>query len=136
VSDVPRTAVAPSESNVLRGRIVILGADESDQHLTPFGVMSGAEITGAAIETELERTIYRRLPGVWMLLAKAALALLLAFIYHVFKPPFALLATLGVLGGIVVGAFFAFYYGSLLVDFVPFIVGVWIEQLYDATVKG
>jgi len=98
--------------------------------------MSGAEITGTAIETEMELRQYRKLGDFGKLGIKVILALILALIFHFLKPPVALVATLGLLAATVVGTFFVYYYASLLIDFVPFLVGVWIEQLYDSAERG
>jgi CHASE2 domain-containing sensor protein len=127
----PLASASVPKENALRGKVVILGAAESDDHLTPFGFLSGAEITATAVETELEHGHYAHLGLYSKYTLKIGLALLLAALYHFLKAPFALAATLLLLGAVFAGAFFAFYFASLHVDFVPFLVGIWIEQLYD-----
>lgn len=125
-----------AQENILRTKVVILGGGDSDRHLTPFGVMSGAELTGAAIETEMEGREYKKLGDVDKFCLKVVLALIVALIFHFLKSPIALVATLGLLAATIVCTFFVYYYASLLIDFVPFVVGVWIEQLYDAAEQG
>jgi CHASE2 domain-containing sensor protein len=128
--------VSPPVDNALRSKIVVLGASTSDDHVTPFGIISGAELTALAIENELDHARSRHIGVVLKHASKIVLALVLAWFYHFFKPRVALIATIILLGIVVAASFFAYYYASLHVDFIPFLVGIWVEQLYDSSQHG
>ena len=118
--------------NVLQGKIVILGGAFGDDHPTPFGIQQGADLVGSAVETELDgKSQPFAVRGLIQLLAKLMLAFILAALHHYFRPFYALTGTLLLLCGVVTFTFVAFYYQALQVDFMPFVVGIWIEQLYE-----
>jgi CHASE2 domain-containing sensor protein len=128
---VRRIGVVQSD-NILRGKIVILGAAFADDHPTPFGIQQGADLIASAVETELDRTGEPFVIRGWTQLSiKIVLALILAVTHYYFRPLYALGATLLVVCGVIVLSFVAYYYQALRVDFLPFVIGIWIEQLYQ-----
>ncbi|MGA2723852.1 MAG: CHASE2 domain-containing protein [Bryobacteraceae bacterium] len=130
--DAARFSKNSQAENILRDRIVILGADFGDEHPTAFGLQQGAALIATAVETELERHADPfRISGWLQIGCKFILAIVLAAIHHYFRPLFALSVTLFLLGLIVTLNFAAYYYEALRIDFVPFAIGIWIEQLYE-----
>lgn len=129
--DLPRVGALQTD-NVLRGKIVILGAAFGDDHPTAFGIQQGADLIASAVETELERTSEPLAIRGWTQIAvKFILALILAALHHYLRPLYALSGTLLVVFGVIGLSFVAYYYEALRLDFLPFVVGIWIEQLYQ-----
>jgi CHASE2 domain-containing sensor protein len=129
-------AKASSNSDLAR-KIVLLGGSYSpqDRHQTPFAVLDGVEVVASAVEAELNPQGQREMGLGAEIVLKVFLALLIAVTHHFLRPSYALLATMGLLTfliffGSLVAAFFAAYRA----DFVPFLVGILIEQLYSSAV--
>jgi hypothetical protein len=118
--------------NVLRGKIVVMGAAYGDEHATAFGVQEGPDLIASAVETELDRTGEPFAVRGWtQMLAKVLLALVLAALHHYVRPLYALSGTLMIVCGVICLSFVVYYYEALRLDFLPFVVGIWVEQLYE-----
>jgi hypothetical protein len=127
-----RNVEALQSDNVLRGKIVIVGAAFADDHPTPFGIQQGVDLIASAVETELDRTSEPFIIRGWSQLSvKLLLALILAALHHYLRPFYALSGTLLVVCGVISLSFVAYYYEALRLDFLPFVIGIWIEQLYQ-----
>lgn len=127
-----RSVGALQSDNILRGKIVIIGAAFADDHPTPFGIQPGADLIASAVETELDKNSEPFVIRGWAQLSvKLVLALMLAALHHYLRPLYALSGTLLIVCGVIALSFVAYYYEALRLDFLPFVVGIWIEQLYQ-----
>ena len=129
--------------NTFSNKIVLLGGSYSylDQHPTPFGVMSGIEVVATALEATLqprsseERARWTDFAEHWGL--KGVLTLLLIFTHYRLRPIAAMVVTMVILSVLVVfGMSIAFLIAGYGPDFVPFLIGIWIEQLYEGASKA
>lgn len=114
------------------GDVVLLGANFSDIHATTFGPRLGIELTASAIESELAPHL-----GPWRVyewshwILKILLAFAIAWLNNRLLPLWATTGTLLLLGVIFVASFLGIYYGVFRMDFLPFMIGIWIEQLIE-----
>jgi hypothetical protein len=120
--------------NPLRDKVVVLGRTDpvSDRHPTAWGDVNGVELVAAAIEAELNPPDERELGTIPTYALEVALAFAIFFI-HYFCKPFAALFGTAILLSIVVfiSAVVVFLLTPYQVEFVPFLVGIWIEQTYE-----
>jgi hypothetical protein len=129
----PTPPVAPI--NDLSDKIVLLGGAYSpqDRHQTPFGFATGVEIVANAVEAELAPQGRREMQEFTQVTLKIILAVLIAGIHHFFRPFHALWLTTGLLAFLVFfGSVAAALFAGYRADFVPFLVGILIEQLYTS----
>jgi CHASE2 domain-containing sensor protein len=115
------------------GDIVLLGAKFSDVHPTPFGPRLGIELTGAAVEAELSgesETLRFYAWSRWTL--KVLLALAIAWLNTRLMPRWATAGILLLLVLVFVASFIGIYYSLFRMDFLPFMIGIWIEQLVES----
>jgi len=143
--DVPQTPLsdlmAEGGSAVPRpgalGDIVLLGASFGDIHPTPFGPKLGAELIGAAVESELAGVQFAHGDVDWSKWPiKIFLAIFIAWLNTRLAPVWAASSTLCLVLVIFVGSFLGTYYGIFRLEFVPFMLGVWIEQLIEGTINA
>ena len=116
------------------GDIVLVGAKFSDIHPTPFGPKLGVELTASAVETELagESRVWQVYGwSRWVL--KVLLALAIAWLNSRLMPRWATAGTLLLLALVFVASFLGIYYGLFRMDFLPFMIGIWIEQLIEVS---
>jgi CHASE2 domain-containing sensor protein len=118
-------------------KIAIIGGEYAaarDLHRTPRGPRYGGRIVAEAVETELVGGGIKPVNDLLLILVKIILGLLLASCYHYLRPVAALTAvTLGMASMTLAGSFLVYYIWSYWADFVPFLLGVWLEQLYEQT---
>jgi CHASE2 domain-containing sensor protein len=129
----------PSLDNPLKDEIVFLGGYYStgDVHPTPFGTQPGVELVAAAAEADLGPSNSTEMGTVGMYFLKILLGIGVAACHHYLKPRYALIMIVGILGIMVFfGTFLAFYFTSYRANFVPFVLGLWIEQLYEGSEKA
>ena len=119
--------------NPLFQRIVILGGSDGDEHETPFGVKIGAELASMAVETELAGLRMEQLSLPAKLGVKISLAAILILLYHWLRPRWAFWASLVLAVAVTAACFFSIYRLLYQVDFVSFLVGMLIEQLYESS---
>jgi hypothetical protein len=118
-----------NSDNILRGKVVILGGSFGDEHPTSFGTKLGIEVVGSAVEDELAGSSPTRLRTALTYATKVMIAICLAVFYTYLRPRYAFGAT-ALLGAATVAlSFAAFYYNAYRIDFVPFLIGMWLEQL-------
>ena len=120
----------------MKDKIVFLGGEYSsgDEHPTPFGIKYGVELIASAVEEELGGGGQQPLDVVASFILKAALAFLIAWFHHILRPRYAMIATILFLGSMVLaGSYIAFRFSGYRADFLPFLVGIWIEQLYEGS---
>jgi len=132
---MPRVAKA----NDLDGKIVLLGGAYStqDQHQTPFGIASGVEVVANAVEAELNPHGRRAITETSQIALKVLLALLVAGIHHFCRPFYALWFTMGVLVLLIAsGSVLAGLFSGYRADFVPFLLGLLIDQLYTSAERA
>lgn len=116
------------------GEIVVLGASFSDIHPTSFGPKLGMELTASAIESELAPKV-----GPWRVyewshwILKILLAFAIAWLNNRLLPLWATAGTLLLLGLVFTASFLGIYYGVFRMDFLPFMIGIWIEQLIEVS---
>ncbi len=116
------------------GDIVLVGAKFSDIHSTPFGPKLGVELTASAVENELTGE-----SGVWRVygwsrwVLKVLLALAIAWLNTRLMPLWAGAGIFLLLGLVFVASFLGIYYGLFQMDFLPFMIGIWIEQLIEVS---
>jgi CHASE2 domain-containing sensor protein len=116
------------------GDIVLLGAKFSDIHPTPFGPKLGVELTAAAVETELAgESVVWQVYGWSRWILKVLLALAIAWLNSRLMPRWATAGTLLLLALVFVASFLGIYYGLFRMDFLPFMIGIWIEQLIEVS---
>ncbi|HEY2495466.1 MAG TPA: CHASE2 domain-containing protein [Candidatus Angelobacter sp.] len=119
------------------GDVVILGAKFNDVHATPFGPKLGIELTSSAVEAELaEMKDPWEIHGwsTWAL--KIALALVIVWLNSRLLPIWAATGTLTLLVLVFLASFLGIYYGLFRMDFLPFVIGIWIEQLIEGLEKS
>ena len=135
-SGKPLRAAADSD---LAKKVVLLGGSYSaqDKHQTPFGALDGIEVVGSAIEAELNPQGQSEISVRTEIMFKVILALLIGVVHHFLKPFYALLFTMGLLSFVVFfGSLMVAFFAGYRANFVPFLVGIWIEQLYTSAEKG
>jgi len=119
------------------GDIVLVGAKFSDIHPTSFGPKLGVELTASAVETELAGK-----SGIWQIFGwsrwvlKVLLALAIAWLNSRLMPGWASVGTLLLLALVFVASFLGIYYRLFRMDFLPFMIGIWIEQLIELSEDG
>jgi hypothetical protein len=119
------------------GEIVLLGAGFSDNHPTSYGPKLGIEITASAIESELAPMSGPRWINEWShWILKILLAFTIAWLNNRLLPLWATAGTLALLGLVFVASFLGIYYGAFRMDFLPFIIGIWIEQLVETSERA
>jgi CHASE2 domain-containing sensor protein len=115
------------------GDVVLLGATFSDIHPTSFGPKLGIELTASAVESELAPKV-----GPWPIyewshwILKVLLAFAIVWLNNRLLPLWATTGTLLLLGLVFMASFLGIYYGIFRMDFLPFMIGIWIEQLIEA----
>src|ERR1700683_738529 len=116
------------------GDVVLLGGKFGDVHATPFGPKLGIELIGSALETELAREKEPwRVYGASVWIFKIFIALLIVWINCRLMPVWAASATFLLLAITFLASFLGIYYGLFRMDFLPFIIGIWIEQLVESS---
>jgi CHASE2 domain-containing sensor protein len=118
------------------GDIVLLGGTFSDIHTTAFGPRLGIELTASALETELSGSEPRRIYGWVHWILKIALAIAIAWLNSRLMPLWATAATLLLLAVVFVASFLGIYYRVFQMDFLPFMIGIWIEQLVESSERA
>lgn len=118
------------------GDVVLLGGNFNDIHPTAFGPKLGIELTGSAIESELDPS-QPRLPSAWLhWILKIALAMVIAWLNSRLLPLWATLGTLLLLTLVFMASFVGVYYRVFQLDFLPFMIGIWIEQLVETAERS
>jgi len=115
------------------GDIVLLGAKFSDVHPTPFGPRLGIELVGSAVESELAGDSDVRVHEWSRWALKVLLALIIAWLNSRLMPRWATLGTLLLLFVVFFASFLGIYYSIFKMDFLPFMIGIWIEQLIEGS---
>jgi len=118
------------------GDIVVLGAGFSDIHPTRFGPQLGIELTASAIESELNPSQPRQILGWIHWILKIALALGIAWLNSRLLPLWATAGTLLLLATVFLASFLGIYYRVFQLDFLPFMIGIWIEQLVESAERA
>jgi CHASE2 domain-containing sensor protein len=114
------------------GEVVMLGANFSDIHTTTFGPELGIELTASAIESELALKVGASPIYEWShWILKILLAFAIAWLNNRFLPLWATTGTLLLLGLVFMASFLGIYYGVFRMDFLPVMIGIWIEQLIE-----
>lgn len=120
------------------GDIVLLGASFSDIHPTSFGPKLGIELTASAIESELSPKSHPWQPNSewthWIL--KVLLAFAIAGLNNRLLPLWATTGTLLLIFLVFMASFLGIYYGVFRMDFLPFMIGIWIEQLIELSERA
>jgi hypothetical protein len=116
------------------GDIVFLGAKFSDVHPTPFGPKLGSELIATAVEAELagessELQVYGW--SRWTL--KILFAFGIVWLNSRLMPRWATAGILLLLVLVFVASFLGIYYSLFRMDFLPFMIGIWIEQLIESS---
>jgi CHASE2 domain-containing sensor protein len=128
---------------MFQGKIVLLGGSYAyhDRHSTPFGVINGVELVATAVETEIDHKNehtereWVHLTKKWSL--KILLSLLVVLIHVRLRPVAAMIGTVGLLSCLVFfGMTIAFVIADYSPDFVPFLVGIWMEQLIEGSIRA
>ena len=122
------------------GDIVILGASFSDIHTTSFGPKLGIELTASAIETEILESSKWQFLG-WPLAVmhwggKIILGFLIALLNSKLKPLWALLGISLLVALVFLVSFAAYYSLHFQIEFLPFMIGIWIEQLVQGAERA
>jgi len=119
------------------GDVVLLGATFSDIHPTSFGPKLGIELLASAVETELAGES-RPWPvyGWSRWLVKILLALAVVWLNTRLMPMWAAGGTLVLLALVFVASFLGIYYGLFRMEFLPFMLGIWIEQLVEGSERA
>jgi hypothetical protein len=113
------------------------GGKFSDIHSTPFGPRLGIELTASAVETELGvKTGPSYVHGWSQLVAKILLALGIAWLNSRLMPIWAAMGTMMLMALVFVLSFVGIYYGLFRMEFLPFIIGIWIEQLIEGSERA
>jgi CHASE2 domain-containing sensor protein len=135
LSDFWHPHAAISERNILKNKVVILGGTfqaAREEHPTPLGPRFGVEVVGDAVESDIAGDHLSILPGWIRYVVKVLLALSIATAYHYLTPRWAFRTTSALLFAVIaLGSLAAFVFGSYWADYVPLLLGLWIEQLYD-----
>jgi CHASE2 domain-containing sensor protein len=136
LSAPPGPASAPD--TLFANRVVVLGfIDGSDVVITPRGVRTGSEVVADAVETLLDdRGAIRGFPAWLEWGAKIALALLVGFIHFRFPPRVAAASMVVMAVGVVYLGFLVFAHAGYWTNFILIVVGMWIEQLYESTMRS
>lgn len=127
---------ARPQANAL-GDVVVLGANFSDIHPTSFGLKLGVELTAAALESELAPK-----EGPWLIfggshwILKIVLAFAIAGLNNRLLPLWATTGTLLLIGLVFTASFLGIYYGVFRMDSLPFMIGIWIEQLIEISQRA
>lgn len=120
-------------SVLLKDRIVVVGfVDGSDQIPTANGIRPGPEVVANAIETLMDRRGVLRPMPLWLFwVLNLFAALLLAVVHHRFKhvPRMAALINLTAISVAWFGGLAALRWPGYYTNFVPFMVGMWVENL-------
>jgi len=131
---VPKSHARMSSHSDLSDKIIILGGSYSplDRHLTPFGVLTGAELIAHAAEAELSPQGQREMSLVEEVGLKIILAVLVALNHRLLKKRYAFVCTMGLLTVLVLfGSVFAAVFIGYRATFVPFLLGIVVDQLYQ-----
>jgi CHASE2 domain-containing protein len=136
LADILVQGSLPPDNNPVRNKIVLLGGYYgSDEHPTPFGPVRGVELIATAVESEFEPQ--GQMQNLTKYGLKIVLALLIAWLHHTLRPRYALLATLLFLGSLILaGSYIAFRVSAYRADFMPFLIGIWIEQQFESTERA
>jgi CHASE2 domain-containing sensor protein len=119
------------------GDVVLLGAKFGDIHPTSFGPKLGIELTASAVETELQRDSRPWPVEGWMRWAlKFLLAFAIVWLNYRLMPLWAAAGTLILLVVVFTSSFLGVYYGLFRMEFLPFMIGIWIEQLVEASERA
>jgi CHASE2 domain len=119
------------------GDIVILCAGSGDLHPTPDGLKLGGELTAAAVEEELNHAHeLTPVPSALKWLLKVLLAILIGWLNSRLTPLWAMSSMILLLAFIFVLSFVGIYYGLFRMEYLPFILGMWIEQLVDGAIHA
>lgn len=123
-----------SGDTTFTNKIVVLGfIDGSDQVLTASGVRTGPEVVADATETLLDaRGAIRKMPAWAEWLGKILLALLVGFIHYRLSRRLAAASMVALTALVLYAGFLTFEYFGYWTNFVLIVVGMWIEQLYEA----
>ena len=119
------------------GDIVMLGGKFEDIHPTPFGPRLGIEMAAAAIETELPGSHEPKHVEGWLhWVIKIVLAMAIAALNNRLLPLWAALGTILLIALTFPARFLGIYYGLFRMDFLPFMLGIRIEQLVEGAVHA
>jgi len=116
------------------GRNRFAGADFSDIHTTSYGPKLGIELTASAVESELAPRL-----GPWRVhewshwKLEVLLAVAIAWLNNRLLPLWATAGILLLLGLVFMASFLGIYYGVFRMEFLPFMIGIWIEQLVETS---
>jgi CHASE2 domain-containing sensor protein len=122
------------EGGPLTGKVVLLGGtywEARDEHVTPIGVLSGAELMGQSIESELagDNISGRRR---WVMgVAQVISMILVLFVYYRFRLKSAFWVGLGLLPILsLISSYLAFSSFALWLYFLPGLGVLMVQQLY------
>ncbi len=116
------------------GDIVLVGGKFSDIHPTPFGPKLGIELTASAVETELAgESETWRVYGWSRWIIKVLLAFAIAWLNSRMMPRWATAGIFLLLVLVFAASFLGIYYALFRMEFLPFMIGIWIEQLIEGS---
>ena len=96
----------------------------------------GIELTASAIESELNPSQPWQILGWIHWILKIALALGIAWLNSRLLPLWATAGTLLLLATVFLASFLGIYYRVFQLDFLPFMIGIWIEQLVESAERA
>jgi hypothetical protein len=123
----------------LNGKVVLLGGeyDPQDWHQTPFGLKPGVEILASLTEHLLRGTSAHDIEDRMEWAVKLVLALAIAWIHSRLRPMAALLLCLAGLSFLVLaGGFLAVYFTAYRAAMIPFLLGIFLEQVVTSAEKA
>jgi len=121
---------APSQPESV-ANIIVVGANFDDIHPTSFGPKLGVELVASAIESELKGQHGLQVHGWMVWIVKVLLALAIAWLNSRLDPLWATAGTLLLITAVFLASFIGFYFRVFQMDFLPFMIGIWIEQLVE-----
>jgi CHASE2 domain-containing sensor protein len=133
---IPAGAIDAAPDRDFKDKIVLLGgtfAAARDQYPTPLGQKAGVELTAFAIASELEGGGITAANHALMSIVELAIAVALVWLGWRWPPGSrlnAILTSAAIVVFAIAGSYIAFSALGSWVSFVPFGVGIWIEQLY------
>jgi CHASE2 domain-containing sensor protein len=133
---IPAGAIDAAPDSEFKSKIVLLGgsfAAARDLYPTPLGQKAGVDLTAFAIASELEGGGITAANHALMSVVELAIAVVLVWLGWRWPPGSrlnAILTSAAILVFAIAGSYIAFSALGSWVSFVPFGVGIWIEQLY------
>lgn len=127
--------IESKRAELLEGRIVLIGGafrEARDEYFTPLGPMQGVELNALAIQSDLSAGGIHELQ--WVVgtgIDFAAACLIVWLFFHFENPRTALLSSLGIVLGAMIGSAVLLQTSAYWFNIVPLAVGVVFHQLYD-----